>query len=141
MGVLTDLIVATPEEAAVVSEAEARDPRWPRATVSGLDPVSLCTLWALMRGDEYRDEDVDQISLAHEQSEEGPWVYQLPAGLVDMLATLDSERVAGICAEWARTDELRGADPSDLARVLLRMRQLAEEARRKQSSILMWICL
>lgn len=141
MSVLTDLILAGLDEAPSVSESEQDSDRWPRISVPGMDQVVLCSLWAILRGDAYRDEDVDAFTLAHEESAEGPWTVVVPAGLVGLLAGLPPDDMPRVAVAWSATEELQGTGPEELQDVLKRIVEFARRAVTARATMLMWTCL
>ena len=82
--------------------------------------------------------------MVRELSEDGPWIFQLPDELIELLALLDANRTQRIAAAWARTDEwqLDGApELADLARLLEEVTALARQARAEHQEVFVWLCL
>src|SRR6266566_5252179 len=95
MGVLSDIVIADKSEAEAIGASKNPSAEWEGAAWKTIDPVKLGTLWSILRG-EPLDLDgvmakVREIQLLHEASDDGPWVYHLPAPLRDALADLSGE--------------------------------------------------
>jgi hypothetical protein len=116
MGVLSDLIVAPPVDAERVGRASLPDASIPSVDVKGIDTVKLGVLHEILTGTSF-DELLEQYDPAYEGSDEGPWVFVLPAELVASLAKLDSGDRRTVAAKWAQAEEfaLDGWSLSDVA--------------------------
>jgi len=142
-GVLTDVVIADEGEAPAVAADAAPSRRWPGVVATGLDQVKLARLWALLAGQEFRDELVFEFAPLHEVSEDGPWVFRVPAALRELLASADEARAAAIADAWAATEELEldGWEPDAVGSLLGALRSLARTARLSGKPLLMWVSL
>jgi hypothetical protein len=134
MGVLTDLIVAKPEEAAAISADDSS--KWPREDVKGIDQVALGSLWTLLSGHDH--DDVDEFTCVFEASEEGPWVYLVPDELVGRLAAIRTDELGALVESWAATFY---SAPEDLVETLEVISRLAQRAQKDGSALLIWLSL
>ncbi len=103
MGVLTDFVAVPRGAATAVCASRSRD--FGGIDAKGVDTIKLATLHALLTGGEY-DPSFMNDSLCSE-GDEGPWVFEVPAALVDRLAALRVDDLASVASRWAMTDELR----------------------------------
>lgn len=78
-----------------------------------------------------------------EYSEEGPWVFVLPATLTEKLAKLDDSAMSRIAGLWTGTSDLRafGYEKVHLLEGLGEFRRLAKIAMDKKKELFMYICL
>jgi hypothetical protein len=140
---LTDFVVASPEEAAAVSASNSRQSTWPCFESKGLDNSTVAALWSAL------DPLADASSLESEAhliftaSKEGPWVFNLPNPLVTGLAALPSESLLPVAERWVKQPELAyaGWRGSDVAPAIESLKAIASVAVQKQQSLLLWMSL
>ena len=104
MGVLSDIIIARPNEAASINAAGGgHEQRWPSLASKGIDTIKLGTLSQILAGRPV--DDVNTVAsfmldaVVDEASEDGPWVYRVPDDLTANIAILDdatADRVARV---------------------------------------------
>jgi hypothetical protein len=142
-GVVTDVVIADEGEAAAVAQEPAPTGRWPAVDAKGVEQVKLARLWALLAGRDYRDELILEFAPLHEVSEEGPWVFRVPAALAALLADADDARARASAAAWAATEELEldGWEPPEAWSLVDELRKLARSARAAKKPLLMWVSL
>jgi hypothetical protein len=142
MGVLTDIVVVDAEQAQDVLHAEVPSEAFPGFDAKGLDQIKLAVLRALLTGEEYDEEWVDNIPLvAGDEAGDGPWVFQLPDDIVAALADVPAADEAAIAAEWAESEEFAGWDGETVTGMLHELAALARRAGEANKKLLMWICL
>lgn len=142
-GVVTHLVMADEAEAPLVAEDPAPHRRWPGLDAGGLDQVKLALLWALLAGQPFRDELVHEFVPLAEVSDDGPWVFRVPAALVTLLAALAPDRAGVIAAAWAGTQELEldGWEPDGAAAMVDALRGTARAAAAARKPLLMSVRL
>jgi hypothetical protein len=102
MAVYTDLLVADASDAEAILAAEAHHTQWPCWQTKGLDPGNLAILLSVLSSEPYQDTFVDEFTVvAEEETESGPWVYQIPNRLVEHLAATQDEQVEQAARRWA----------------------------------------
>lgn len=147
MSVLSDLIIADPQEAQDVAQCDEPARDWEGIEIKTLDPVTLGSLWAILTKASEAEavgKLVDQIALLHNVSDNGPWVYEIPRQLRDALAEvsgMETEEVQPVAEAWAATDELKGWEYEEVESVLREVADLADTARLLGKDLLLWICL
>ncbi len=136
-------MIAEEREAPSVATEAAPSRRWTGIDANGFDQVKLATLWALLAGQEFRDELVYEFTPLHEVSTDGPWIFRVPAPLVQALAEVDDRRASEIVPAWAATEELEldGWDAEAVAPLLEGLRSLARSARAELKPVLMSVRL
>ncbi len=143
LAVRTELVIAEEREAPSVATDAAPSRRWTGIDAKGFDQVKLATLWALLAGQEFRDELVYEFTPLHEVSTDGPWVFRVPAPLVQPWRSSTSRTRIAIVPAWAATEELEldGWDAEAVAPLLEGLRSLARGARAELKPVLMSVRL
>jgi hypothetical protein len=140
MGVLTEVIVARREDApAILMASEA----FLRLDTKGLDHVKLAKLRGVLSGGGFDLDWVAGMRCVADGGDEGPWVYEMPADLVEALAKLDATRTRTAVAAWMKTEEVRAARWSqEQTRTLLEsLGDFARKARGEGATLLLWMSL
>jgi hypothetical protein len=144
MGILSDLFVATPEQAARyaerISELDNGD-----AITKLLKPLQLKsftglemgTLWAILEGVTW---NVDKHMLEDVQNDQCSGLWRFPHELTRLLACANMAAMESACLAWADTDELQ-CSPSELLPVLRGIQALAVRASREGNSLYLWVSL
>jgi hypothetical protein len=148
MGVLSDIVVADPADAAAINAAEgAHLERWPCLESKDIDPVKLGTLWQILSGGS--PGDVDAVSaymldtILDQPGDSGPWVFLVPEPLTSALAALDDAAQAPVARAWAATEEfvLGRWQVDDVRDYLRELTARARAAREAGKSLLLWMSL
>ena len=165
MGVLTDYVVASAEEA-IAGLQSIPDNTEDRVEVRGTSPVSIIDLkrillenrsveprpvarmtWAdVVAGRVVKDRNADQLPLVFEEGPGGPWVYQLPSELVSRLSATDEPALTEIatrwwqCVEFQREPPYRSWDVSAVRQFLTILVTLARRARENGKNLYLWMC-
>jgi hypothetical protein len=148
MGVLSDIIIAEPDEAAAINAARGTHlNRWPCLESKGIDTIKLGTLSQIMAGRPV--EDIDAIStfmtddMLDQGSDEGPWIFLVPEQLKLSLAAINKDAEEEIARKWACTEEfaLGGWDVTDVEEYLHDLIAHAGRAREAGKSLLLWMSL
>jgi hypothetical protein len=106
---LIDLLIATEP---VASEGANSVPlpgtseECDRICIKGFDVVTLSRLWAILGGKAWDASLVDAFPLIYTGSRNGPWVFRVPADLLDQLERLPDAELPRVSNAWSRTEEL-----------------------------------
>ena len=140
---LTDFVVASPEEAAAVSASQSRSLTWPCFESNGLDNSTVAALWSALDPSTDANSLEGETHLIFTASKEGPWVFNLPAPLVTGLAALSFESILLVAERWVKQPELAhaGWQGSDVAPAIESLKGIASLAVQKQQSLLLWMSL
>jgi hypothetical protein len=142
MGVMTDLLLARPDEAEAVAAEwppQGRS-RWADVEMKGQSPVTLGQLLAIIRDVEWTPEIFEDKPLAS-GGQEGPWVTAVPADFVAEAAGLDDDRFDQVAEAWSEIEEFEGWDVSEVRESLTLLRAFCRRARAEGSPMLMWMAL
>jgi hypothetical protein len=142
MGVLTDIVIADGAEA--VLRASVPSEAFPGIDAKGVDVVKLDLLRAILSESVWDAASVrDFAVLAQEDEREGPWVFAVPADLVEALADLHGHERKRAAESWAEIEEFKldGWKRSEVRMLLDALCGLAERARNEGKQLLMWVCL
>ncbi|MGZ2506082.1 hypothetical protein EHI47_38925 [Rhizobium leguminosarum] len=143
MAVLTDIVIASANDAPAIIAQWPGSKMWPGLQTTGLDGLVLADLAeALGQVNLARSiEDLDPSAFADEAN--GPWVYVLPNELRDHLANIDASDLDRVAQVWAEKEEAsaRGLTAQDAQRLLLEIQPLAAVARDGQKPMLLWISM
>ena len=144
MGILADLFVATPPEAAVYEETLLRDiaaaeERFDPAHFRGLTDLNFSILWAILSEEEW---DLRKHALTTIKLEEPgeTWLFQFPLPLCEKLAALSDDEVLEVSHAWAATEEL-ALDRwtiDDIVPVVERLRDLSKRAVSSEDALFLW---
>ncbi len=144
---LTDLIIASLEEAPAVLNVPGHASVWPTLEAKGLDPVKLASLRFILQGqkpDTARVADyVKTFDALADEGEAGPWLRAVPEDLGLLLAKLSASEIPATAAAWARTEELSldGWKAADAGPFLAELSAFAAGAVAQGKRLLLWLCL
>lgn len=142
MGLIANVVVANFSDVKSIEQSVSPVATWEGFDASGLDPVKLDTLKAIVRKESGIDEpDAKFQFLAGDN--EGPWVLGFPQGLTASLAKLTPPLLLRITRQWLETDELQMDDwqLQDTRAMLTNMQVLAHKAITQNQSLIIWISL
>ena len=127
----TLFVVADPSDAEARVIAKPEDPRWSWTWIEQ-NTATLSVLGAVLH-----DADPDDVAFLEwnplaQQSDEGPWVFQLPERLVSRLMAAEAVRVA---RAWSGVSLMSNYDEADLLSFLTDLRQLLES---HEGRVLYW---
>lgn len=143
MGVLTDFVVANLKDAARINDYDVRFGEHAAMAAKNVDHVHLGVLDSTLKRAAF---DLDFMvvpnPLVWSESDEGPWVFQLPAQFVARLAAVDDADITNLVAQWAKSDEWYfRPSPAELVVPLRSMIALARKAVAEDKALLMWMSL
>jgi hypothetical protein len=154
VGVLSDLFVAERPDVPIELGGPTSDGRYLATDVKGLDPVKLAALAQLVfdgafeSGDEASyggtyDVFITRISEpAHQESDDGPWVLQIPEEFRVALRNLADDELSTLAQRWYQAEEFRldglsDEDALDYLRELARLARAAEPPKQ----LFLWMSL
>lgn len=147
MGVLSDVIIARRDEAAAINETlGGHHGQWKTLFSNGIDAVKIGTLSTIINGPSPGAIEI-ATQLADNAlstvSEDGPWVFLMPADLVSSLAALDGETERRVASEWAATEEIRHSrwPPGAVESYLHDLVGFARRAVADKKDLLLWMSL
>lgn len=143
MGLLTDLLIASPQEAASVCTDAGRARKWPCLEFTGLDNAKLAALAGAMGLPDEAAQLEGSARVVFMQGKEGPWVFHLPETMRDALAKLAPAAMPEVAERWAKDPELTldGWAAEDLPEGLEMLRAFATKARQSNGQLLLWMSL
>ncbi len=138
---LSDLLLATVDDAILGGESVSSPFR---IDVKGRDLVKLSTLWAILERRTFdRQTSVGLFPEIFEESDDGPWIFEFPHGLDDVLRSIDKKQIHQIAEKWTQTAEFQlGNIPVSTAQDYLRaIHDLSLKPRRRDERLFLWVCL
>ena len=144
MGILADLFVATPPEAAVYEDLLLRDfaraeQKYDPAHFHGLTDLNFSMLWALISEEEW---DLERHSLTTIKLEDPgeTWLFQFPRSFCELLASLSDEKLRSFSRAWVATEELAldRWTGDDALPVVERLRELSKRALASNEALFLW---
>ena len=123
MGLMSDFIVATPEEAARYPDGDLAC----RLQSTGFTGLELGALWALLAGEPW-DVHRHTLELVGDHGREGPWLMRFPAPLIAQLAALSPVAVAPVAAAWVATEATDGFEEAGAVELIRELQALARNA-------------
>lgn len=140
MSLLTDLFVATPEDApryeTLSDGGDVPPERFQRLQFTGLTSLEFETLWAVARDEEW-DPDQHALTLVEEAEDGTTWLFRFPDAFVALLAALEAKARAPLAAKWAQAEEMT-ATAKEVAPVIDGLAQLAASARKSGRGLFLW---
>jgi hypothetical protein len=145
MGILTDYFVARDDQdAARAHGAGPLELGFKTAQWKSIDPVvTLAVLDEIVNGTNALEWIKSQPAGAENVAggpEDEHWVFRVADEHAKTLAELPDD-IRPIAERWAKSEELDGADPSDLVDVLTSLRTLARGARDATQRLYCWVSL
>lgn len=146
---LTDLIVASLDDAPAILTAQGHANIWPTLESRGLTPALLASLRRVMRGEattlDLVNADVELFELLSQgdAAEQGdPWLAALPQDLVQHLALMAETECAPVASAWAQSEVARRDrwPATELTPLLAEMSALAAGAVAQGKGMLLWVC-
>jgi hypothetical protein len=144
MGVLADFVVADRDDARRVCDSDCPNREFAGLDAKGIDTVKLGALHAILTGGQF-DPSFMVDACVCSGGEGGPWVFEVPADLVQRLADFNARQLHAVGAQWAATEEFSAKYenwPAEaVEQVLGDLAALCKRAVEEGKAILMWICL
>ena len=142
MGILADLFVATPPEAATYEETLLRnrvvaEERFAPAQYRNLLDLNFSILWSILANETWELEKHQLKAVILEPPGE-TWLFEFPAPFVRFLAELDDDEAELAAAKWAATEELQCWKTSDTLPVILDLRRLARSTMSTGDGLYLW---
>jgi hypothetical protein len=150
MGVLTDYFTARDDQDAARAHSVTGGPRelgLRTVQCKSIDPlVNLAVLNEIVKGVNALDwirANAGGDRMVAGAAEDEQWVFRVAREHAETLAELPGEvrAIAAIAELWAKSEELKGVAPAELAGVLASLRDLAREARRTGQRLYCWVSL
>ncbi len=136
---LTDLVFAAADEAWQIARTAVPWETYGGLDLHGIDAVKLGKLHGLLGGAD------TELAWAEEPavyaSDDGPWVYVLPATFVLRLAALDTAVLAALAGSWIRSEDFDEWEPAAVRLALGEMVALAREAQAGAATMYLWEAL
>jgi hypothetical protein len=144
MGILTDVIIANPDEANAINAAGGGHARqWECLESKRVDTIRFWTLQQIVAGEPLSDVNAAGSfmsgDLITQRSDDGPWVFQIPVGLQSAIAALPQTAEASVAKAWAATEEFEGKQrgrESFISTIKIHFDKLAATALASVNSIL-----
>jgi hypothetical protein len=148
MGVLTDFVIATDEQAKAGLPDDGSIPRDERIDMKGIDHVKISKLDCILSQREWDAGMIEQeYPFVFEKSEDGPWVNRVSDALVRRLAALDGPSIDDTAHHWWQIEEFQpaswgpGWEQQTVHDVLTNLVRLARQAVQTQKKLFMWTSL
>jgi len=142
MGILSDLVVAPAGDAERVAQAENPSRAFGGIDIKGIDSVKFGSLHSIITGQTF-EELLPAYGPVVSASDEGPWVFRIPAELVSRIAELGYDQRHEIATQWAGTEAfaLDRWTEEDVALTLGSIAVLARKAVDSGQELFLWMCL
>jgi len=142
LGLLANVVVANFSDAKLIEQSVNPVATWEGFDVSGLDPVKLDTLKAIIQKESGIEAPDSNFQLLAGEND-GPWVLGFPRDFTASLAKLTPPLLLRITRHWLETDELKMDDwqLQDTRALLTSMQCFANKAITQNQSLIIWISL
>lgn len=140
MGVLVNVVVAEPDDAAAIIESSKPIEEWKGFEAKGLDQAKFAMLHALLTGELF-DEALGDCGPIYAASDEGPWLMKVPDESVERLAGLEEDALDRIGEELAATEEFEqdGWPVDEVKGIVTELADLAGMAVAQGKAIFVWM--
>jgi hypothetical protein len=138
MGILADFFEARDTTASDYTEDPDRFPC--RVQSSGVTPLEVSILWAILEEQEWSVELMDRFEMVASLEEGSIVTHRLPAPLVETLVGANESMIARAARAWASTEELQLWSESDARQFLVELTNLCRQPRDPSRSIYLWNC-
>jgi hypothetical protein len=143
MGVLTDFVVADRGDAQRVCQSRCPSRDFSGMDAKGLDGIKLGSLWTILTGVESGPAFKNDTLCSG--GEDGPWVFEVPADLVQQIARLSSSQLSSAGSRWGETEEFLPKydnwSAEEVQQMLQGLAVLCKRAVAQGQAVLMWMCL
>lgn len=143
MGILTDMVIARPDEAAAIAASINPADTWPTLSLKGVDTIKLIELYCALSAVPYHDDLHNLFSEACPAGPDGPWVFRYPPQLLDALTGLRVERIPAVARAWLQSEELQMDrwTQVDAQEVITQLIDHAKSVRTPEQTLFLWLCL
>jgi hypothetical protein len=140
---LTNFVVANPNEAEAVSSSVNCSSNWPCFEANGLDNAVLAALWSALDPSADASSLEGEAHLIYMKDKDGPWVFNIPTPLVTALGALSPASFLSIAEQWVKSPELAhaGMQGSDVVPAIEALSSIASTAVKQHKSLLLWMSL
>jgi hypothetical protein len=136
MGILSDIYVASPDEAKLYDTDQKRFAAV-AAQSKGFTELELSTLWAILDNCEWDENLLDEFHNILTIADGERLITRLPDALLDRLTAANDQQLTAAAEQWAATDELQ-CDPADARQFMNDMIRLWRLARSINKSLHLW---
>jgi hypothetical protein len=142
MGLLTDVLVASPSEAEAICADLRHFENWPCWQSKGVDNLVFSDLLRALGFDADAKALRGEGRLIYLKDKGGPWVFHLPDVLPIFLAKLQDDEIPVLAERWLQGEEAGdgGALVEDIALALTELRTLSKQAVLANKTLLLWMC-
>ena len=144
MGILADVFVATPPEAATYEETLLRNysvavEQYKPVQLRNLLNLNFSTLWAILLEEEWDTKKHALVTIKLEPPGE-TWLFQFPGPYRELLAALTDEELERAAKMWVATEEFSRTSwtAEDTTSVIEELRRLSKEAVKSNESLYLW---
>ncbi len=142
MGLLTDFVIAKDSDVDLLLSSEDLSKNWQIMQSSGLDPVKIGTLYAILKNEEYDLKNHDILQKLDE-NDEGPWLFKITDDFTTKVANVSSLGIDKVAIKWSETEELKmdDWDVESTSEFLKELEAFSKDAVKVSSKLFLWICL
>lgn len=144
MGLITEFIVAKPEELPLVDTPELPPQRMVKLSVNSVLSLHLALIEEAFSGKGWEEalRDCQERPVHSASSEDGPWIFRVSSSLMKALLTQDVEFRRYAARRLAQQDEFQSWDGADnIFTFLDHLANLAHEAKSQDKQIFVWVSL
>jgi|HubBroStandDraft_6_1064221.scaffolds.fasta_scaffold337458_1 hypothetical protein len=145
MGMLIDIVVADPADAPRVGASTCPSREFTGVEAKGIDTVKLTKLHSVLTGRPFDPKFIGNDALRFDASEDGPWVFEVPADLVGQLAQLGAGELTSVANEWSKIEEFSAKydnwPAAAVHEMLIGLMVLCRKAVAENKVLFMWMSL
>ena len=143
MGLITELIIAKPEELPLFDRPALPPAEMVAASMKSVLSMHLALAEAAVTGEDWVDalDNYQERPVHGATPEDGPWLFKLPSSWVDALRGRDARQNLDLAGTFTESDGFRGWGIEDVTAFLSALVGLAQRAHREAKVIFVWVCL
>ncbi|NHZ65556.1 hypothetical protein [Massilia genomosp. 1] len=143
MGILTDVVIARPDEAQAIGLPDYPAESWTTLDMKGILYEDFGTLYDVIAGTPC-DGDLERfLPFVAGDKDDGPWVFRFDDDILSALAAIPAGATEQVAAAWAASEGLQMGDWSveDASAVIVGLVDLACQARKNDLAMFVWTSL
>lgn len=143
MAVLTDILIALPDDAPAIVAQWPGSKNWPAFETTGLSSLVLAELAQALGQARLGKAIQDLAPSSAGDKTDGPWVFVLPLEFRDRIAEIPESDIGKLAQAWSDGEEAGGSGltPQAAEDLLRGLHALSARARDSQRPLLLWISL
>lgn len=140
MGVLTDILIASEDDARIGAERVKVDTP-DRLDLKGVDLIAFSCLYSILGSREPDGSAVDEFEQVYEGKDGEEWIWRFPREFTEWLLLQEPADTRRCAEAWSNTEEMEGLSPEGCAEIIGWLIYLAQRADVQGKQMYCWMSL